>query len=155
MKTQQIFTLTPELDIAIEDFFHTHRCQSRSDAVRKMVAIAAGIEIPTMRPGGRQPLYGLKEVPAERPQWAGNPPLNARSLGVTWKLVPFLGTCALWTESEILREYWAKQMQLPTDAKTIGLGMAALGWKKTRMVQNGEAVTVYLAPVEGIEEGPR
>lgn len=146
---QQMFTLTPELDQAIDDFFYKHRCKSRSDACRKMIAIAAGIEPPQMRPGGRQSLYGVQDLPTVRPQWAGNAPLTERSLGVCWKLVPFLGMCALWTEKEILTEYWKEYQQTVSDAKTIGFGMEALGWKKTRMVQNGEAVTVYLAPIDG------
>ena len=149
MARQVLVSLTPALEEAIDDWFHDYRCVSRSDAIRKMIAHAAAIEAPELKPGGRKALHNLDPLPVDRPVWKGNAPLHSRSLGVCWKLVPFLGTMALWTEAEILAQYWKKHPRLVTDAKLIEHGMIALGWKKTRMVEHGEAVTVYVAPMEG------
>ena len=149
MGKQLFITMTPELEEAIDNWFHDYRCVSRSDAARKMIAHAAAIEAPELRPGGRKALYNLEALPVERPSWGGCAPLDEMALGVCWKLTPILGTCALWTEDEILREYWKSYPRHTSDTKAIGHGMAALGWRKARMVKDGEAVTVYLAPVEG------
>jgi len=46
---QQVFTLTPELDQAIEEWFYTRRCRSRSEAVRQM--LACGFEISSQKEG--------------------------------------------------------------------------------------------------------